>query len=160
MSFRVGLGFDSHQLVPGRPCVLGGIECEYPLGPEGHSDGDAILHALIDALLGAAGLSDLGTLFPDSDPEWKGADSANLLSAAHERVKAEGWSVVNVDIVVATEGPRIAPRRAELQERLSQLLGVQTGAVNVKGKSLEGLGALSTSDGIAVQAICLLTDEC
>jgi len=109
---RVGLGFDLHRLVPGRPCILGGVRLPHDAGPLGHSDGDAVLHAIADALLGAAGLDDLGTLFPDSDPRWKGADSQALLREVLSRVAAAGWRPLNVDLVVATEGPRIAPRSA------------------------------------------------
>jgi 2-C-methyl-D-erythritol 2,4-cyclodiphosphate synthase len=154
MTQRVGIGFDVHRLVEGRPCVLGGVRIPHPSGPLGHSDGDAVLHAITDALLGAAGLDDLGTLFPDSDPKWKGADSARLVQSALERVHAVGFRVVNVDVVIATEGPRIAPHRAEMRKRISELVGVEWTAVNVKGKTLEGLGALAGGAGIAVQAVC------
>ena len=153
---RIGTGFDVHRLVPGRPCVLGGIELPHPTGPSGHSDGDAVLHALIDALLGAAGLDDLGTLFPDTDPRFKDADSADLLRAGLERVRELGLGPVNVDLVIATEGPRIAPHRARMRARLAELLGIEQSRVNVKGKTLEGLGALAGGAGVAVQAVCLL----
>jgi 2-C-methyl-D-erythritol 2,4-cyclodiphosphate synthase len=156
VSTRVGLGFDVHRLVEGRPCVLGGVIIPHPKGPQGHSDGDAVLHAITDALLGAAGLDDLGTLFPDSDPKWKGADSVKLLEAALERVRAVGFRVVNLDVVIATEGPRIAPHRAAMRNRISAIVGVDASAVNVKGKTLEGLGALAGGAGIAVQAVCLI----
>lgn len=153
---RVGTGFDLHRLVPGRPCVLGGIRLEHPSGPLGHSDGDAVLHAIADAVLGAAGADDLGTLFRDDDPRWKDCDSAKLLVAAVDEARARGWSVQNVDVVIATEGPRIAPVRAAMRARLGELLGLQPDAVNVKGKSLEGMGALAGGTGVAVQAVCLL----
>lgn len=156
MSLRVGLGFDVHRLVAGRPCVLGGVRFEHASGPQGHSDGDAVLHALSDALLGAAGLDDLGTLFSDRDPRWQGADSARLLGAVMELLRAKGWCVVNADIVVATEGPRIAPMRAAMRAKIAQLVGVDADAVNVKGKTLEGLGALANGEGVAVQAVCLI----
>lgn len=155
-SCRVGLGFDVHRLVDGRPCILGGVRLDHPAGPAGHSDGDAVLHALTDALLGAAGLDDLGTQFPDTDARWKDADSAQLLRAAREQVAAAGFGIVNVDIVIATEGPRIAPVRARMRARIAELLGVDASRVNVKGKTLEGLGALAEGRGIAVQAICSL----
>ena len=154
---RVGLGFDVHRLVAGRRCVLGGVELDHPTGPDGHSDGDAVLHALTDAVLGAAGLDDLGTLFPDTDPLWEGADSAALLTAALEQVVAAGYRVENADVVIATEGPRIAPYRQAMRARIAELLHVEPGAVNVKGKTLEGLGALAEGAGVAVQAVCLLT---
>jgi 2-C-methyl-D-erythritol 2,4-cyclodiphosphate synthase len=156
MNERVGLGFDVHRLEEGRPCILGGVTIDHPKGPTGHSDGDAVLHAIIDALTGAAGLDDVGTLFPDTDQAWKGADSARLLEAVVEKVKGAGFQIGNVDVVIATEGPRIAPVRADMRERIGALLGVGANAVNVKGKSLEGLGALAEGRGVAVQAICLL----
>jgi 2-C-methyl-D-erythritol 2,4-cyclodiphosphate synthase len=154
MTQRVGVGFDVHRLVDGRPCVLGGVRIPHPSGPLGHSDGDAVLHAIADALLGAAGLDDLGTLFPDTDPKWKGADSARLLQSAIEKVRAAGFRVVNLDVVIATEGPRIAPHRAAMRKRIGELVGVDWTAVNVKGKTLEGLGALAGGTGVAVQAVC------
>ena len=156
MNERVGLGFDVHRLEEGRPCILGGVTIDHPMGPAGHSDGDAVLHAIIDALTGAAGLDDVGTLFPDTDETWKGVDSAQLLEAVVGKVRAAGFQIGNVDVVIATEGPRIAPVRAAMRERIGALLGVDVGAVNVKGKTLEGLGALAEGRGVAVQAICLL----
>jgi 2-C-methyl-D-erythritol 2,4-cyclodiphosphate synthase len=156
VNLRVGTGFDLHRLVAGRRCVLGGVEIDHERGPLGHSDGDAVLHALCDALLGAAGLDDLGTLYSDRDPRWKGVDSASLLADVVARLAHEGWRVVNADVVVATEGPRIAPHRAAMRARMAQLLGVAPDAVNVKGKSLEGLGALARGAGVAVQAVCLI----
>lgn len=156
MNARVGLGFDVHRLVEGRPCVLGGVVLPHSTGPLGHSDGDAVLHAIADALLGAAGLDDLGTLFSDRDPRWKGADSATLLAEVVRRVQARGARVINVDVVIATEGPRIAPHRAALRSRIAGLLGVDAERVNVKGKTLEGLGALAGGTGVAVQAVCLI----
>jgi len=156
MNERVGLGFDVHRLEEGRPCILGGVTIDHPTGPAGHSDGDAVLHAIIDALTGAAGLDDVGTLFPDTDDTWKGADSTRLLEAVVERVRSAGFHIGNVDVVIATEGPRIAPVRAAMRVRIGALLGVDASAVNVKGKTLEGLGALAEGRGVAVQAICLL----
>jgi 2-C-methyl-D-erythritol 4-phosphate cytidylyltransferase/2-C-methyl-D-erythritol 2,4-cyclodiphosphate synthase len=153
---RIGTGFDVHRLVPGRPCVLGGIELPHPTGPLGHSDGDAVLHALADALLGAAGLDDLGTLFPDSAAEHAGASSRAFLTDVVQRVRARGFRVANADLVIATEGPRIAPHRAAMRAAIAELLGVEVERVNLKGKSLEGLGALAGGAGVAVQAVCLL----
>jgi 2-C-methyl-D-erythritol 2,4-cyclodiphosphate synthase len=153
---RIGLGFDLHRLVPGRACTLGGLELPHPTGPAGHSDGDAVLHAVTDAVLGAAGLDDLGTLFPDTDPRWEGANSADLLSEAMSQISAAGWQVASLDVVIATEGPKIAPHRAAMRARIASLLGADPAAVNVKGKSLEGLGALAGGTGVAVQAVCLL----
>ena len=156
MSLRVGCGFDVHRLAPGRPCILGGVELDHPHGPVGHSDGDAVLHALADALLGAAGLEDLGTLFPDTDARWKDASSARLLTEVVQRVAEAGFGVVNVDMVIATEGPRIAPVRNEMRASIASLLRVEIGCVNVKGKSLEGLGALAGGAGVAAHAVALL----
>ncbi|MFN0244715.1 MAG: 2-C-methyl-D-erythritol 2,4-cyclodiphosphate synthase [Planctomycetota bacterium] len=156
MSTRIGLGFDVHRLVAGRPCILGGVRIPHPSGPLGHSDGDALLHAISDALLGAAGLDDLGTLFPDTDPRWSGADSAQILAAVVQRVHAAGFRVASLDAVIATEGPRIAPHRAAMRARIAELVGLASDAVNVKGKTLEGLGALAGGQGVAVQAVCLL----
>ncbi|HIG11907.1 MAG: 2-C-methyl-D-erythritol 2,4-cyclodiphosphate synthase [bacterium] len=159
MTLRIGLGFDLHRLVQGRPCTLGGVQLDHPAGPEGHSDGDAVLHAVADALLGAAGLDDLGSLFPDSEARWKDADSAELLGEVQNRVQAAGWRVTSLDIVIATEGPRIAPARAAMRARIAELLDADPDAVNVKGKSLEGLGALAGGAGVAVQAVCLLSQH-
>ncbi len=156
MNIRTGLGFDVHRLVEGRPCILGGVELPHPSGPDGHSDGDAVLHAICDALLGAAGLDDLGTRFPDTDPAWKDADSADLLRASVAALKEAGWNVGNVDVVIATEGPRIAPHRREMRARVAELLDVDADAVNIKGKTLEGLGALAGGAGVAVGASCLI----
>lgn len=156
LGIRVGTGFDLHRLEPGRPCILGGVELPHDAGPAGHSDGDAVCHAISDAVLGAAGLDDLGTLFPDTDPTWKGADSAALLAECVRRVAEAGFAVVNVDVVIATEGPRIAPHRAAMRARLAELLGVDANAVNVKGKTLEGMGALAGGTGVAVQVACLI----
>jgi len=155
-SVRVGTGFDLHPLVEGRPCMLGGIQLDHPTGPSGHSDGDAVLHAVTDAVLGAAGGDDIGTLFPNTDDRWKGADSSLLLAEAMRHVREAGWRLGNIDIVVITEGPRIAPVRAEMRERLATLLGAETDQVNVKGKTVEGMGALADGAGVAVQAVCLL----
>ena len=154
--FRIGTGFDLHRLVEGRPCILGGVELPHPSGPSGHSDGDAVLHAIADAVLGAAGLDDLGTLFSNKDPRWKDADSADLLAECMRRVHDAGWSLLNTDIVIATEGPRIAPHRAAMRARIAELLHVDAQQVNVKGKTLEGMGALAGGAGVAVQAVCLL----
>lgn len=156
LDMRVGTGFDVHRLVPGRECRLGGIRLPHPTGPAGHSDGDAVLHAIADAVLGAAGLDDLGTLFPYSEARWKDADSAQILTEVVARARAAGWRVGNVDVVIATEGPRIAPHRPAMRARIAEILGVDAMSVNVKGKSLEGLGALAGGAGVAVQAVCLL----
>jgi len=153
---RVGLGYDVHRLAPGRRCVLGGVELPHDAGPVGHSDGDAVLHALCDAVLGAAGLDDLGTLFPDSDERWKDADSRALLAECVRRAAEAGWRVGNVDVVLIGDAPRLGPHRAKMRASIASALGVDAAEVNVKGKSTEGLGALAGGAGIAVHAVCLL----
>ena len=156
MTIRVGLGYDLHRLVEGRPCILGGIELPHSAGPLGHSDGDAVLHAITDAVLGAAGLDDLGTLFSDKDERWKGADSGKLLKQAWSKVRAAGWSLGNVDVVIITEGPRIGPHRAAMRDSIAGLLGVSSDCVNMRGKSVEGLGPLAAGAAVEVHAVCLL----
>lgn len=155
---RIGLGFDIHRLEPGRPCVLGGIRLAHDAGPVGHSDGDAVLHAVADALLGAAGLDDLGTLFPDDDERWRGVASTALLEEVVRRVHAAGWRAESLDIVIATEGPRIAPVRGRMRAAIAERVGLEVDAVGVKGKTLEGLGALAAGAGVAVQAVVLLRE--
>ncbi len=156
---RIGLGFDLHRLEPGRKCILAGVTLPHPTGPAGHSDGDAVLHALCDALAGAADLDDIGTLFPDDDAVHRGQDSAEFVQRMMAEVRRQGLAVVNTDIVIATEGPRIAPHRAAMRARLGELLGVDASRVNIKGKSLEGLGALADGAGVAVQVVCLLAPQ-
>lgn len=153
---RVGLGFDVHRLVEGRECILGGVRLPHDKGPLGHSDGDAVLHAVADALLSAAGLDDLGSLYSDEDPRWRGADSAALLADVVARVRAKGWRVENVDVVVATEGPRIAPHRAAMRARIGEVLHIDPDAVGVKGKTLEGLGSFARGAAVVVHAVALL----
>ncbi len=153
---RVGLGFDLHRLVEGRPCILGGLELPHSAGPGGHSDGDAVLHSICDALLGAAGLDDLGTLFPDTEDRWKDADSAHFLTLVVERVQEAGWTVGNVDVVIATEGPHIADQRGRMRVRIAELLEISPENVNVKGKTLEGLWSAAKGAAVTVQAVCLL----
>jgi 2-C-methyl-D-erythritol 2,4-cyclodiphosphate synthase len=146
----VGHGWDVHRLVPGRRFVLGGVEIPHPLGPLGHSDGDVLLHALIDALLGAAGMGDIGGRFPDSDPRWKDASSEALLADVMRDVGA-AWRVVNADVTVIAERPKLAPHRAAIQAKLAANLG--TSAVNVKAKTAEGLGAVGAGDAIECHAV-------
>jgi 2-C-methyl-D-erythritol 4-phosphate cytidylyltransferase/2-C-methyl-D-erythritol 2,4-cyclodiphosphate synthase len=152
-SGRAGIGFDAHRLVDGRLMRLGGLSWEdEPRGPLGHSDGDAALHAIIDALLGAARVGDLGTLFPPGDSAWEGADSADLLSRAVERLGAESWRPASVDVVIAAARPAIAPRRDELVARIAGLLGIPVEAVSVKGTTSDGLG-FAGEEGIAAWAV-------
>ena len=150
---RFGTGFDAHRLVDGRPMRIGGVEVpDEPRGPEGHSDGDALLHALIDALLGAAALGDIGALFPPDDPAWEGADSADLLQRAVARVADAGWRPVQADLAVAVERPSVAALRAEIVARVAAVLGVPHDAVSVKGTTTDGLG-ITAGGGIAAWAV-------
>ena len=139
-----------------RPCILGGITLPHETGPLGHSDGDAVLHAITDAVLGAAGLDDLGTLFPDSDERWRGADSKALLAAAWQKVLDHGWKLANVDVVIVTEGPRIGPHREAMRASIAEVLHTTSEQINLRGKSVEGLGSLAGGSAIQVQAVCLL----
>lgn len=153
---RIGLGYDRHRLVVGRPFLLGGVRIPHTHGPLGHSDGDALLHALTDAVLGAAGLDDLGSLYSDKDPQNAGRDSADFARDASARVKAAGFRIVSLDAVVIVELPRIGPRRAEIRQRISELFEVALDAVNVKGKSGEGFAPIATGELIEVHAVALL----
>jgi 2-C-methyl-D-erythritol 2,4-cyclodiphosphate synthase len=154
--YRVGTGFDAHALVEGVPLVLGGVRIEHPRGLAGHSDGDVLAHALTDALLGAAGLEDIGALFPSSDPELAGADSLELLGQAWERVQADGWQLGNADVVLVGEEPRLAPHRDEMRRRLASALGVDPGVVAVRATTTDGLGFAGRGEGLAAQAVALL----
>ncbi len=155
-SSRVGIGFDAHPFVEGRPLRLGGVAIAHSRGLQGHSDGDALLHAIADAILGAAGLGSLGEQFPDSDPAWKGAESSQFLSRARGLAAGRGWVVGNLDAVVIAEAPKIAPRAAEIRSRIASLLGVEADAVSVRGTSSNGLGFPGRGEGIAVLAVVLL----
>jgi len=153
---RVGLGYDSHRFSPGRKLILGGVEIAHPLGLGGHSDADAIAHALTDAVLGAAGLGDIGTMFPDSDPRWQGADSLELLKQAYRAVLAAGHRLVQADVTVIAEQPKIGPHVTQMRERLAGAVSVAPGAISVKGKTNEGMGWIGRAEGIAVIAVALL----
>ncbi|HEY6836304.1 MAG TPA: 2-C-methyl-D-erythritol 2,4-cyclodiphosphate synthase [Gaiellaceae bacterium] len=153
---RVGIGVDAHALVDGVPLVLGGVEIESPKGLAGHSDGDVISHALIDAVLGAAGLGDIGSLFPSDSGEWKGARSLDLLTRAVEPVRAFGLTLANADCVLIGEAPRIAPFRAEMHERLADAMGVAPGLVTVRATTTDRLGFTGRGEGLAAIAVALL----
>lgn len=153
---RVGTGFDAHALVEGVPLVLGGVEIPSSRGLAGHSDGDVLAHALVDALLGAAGLADIGSLFPSGDPAWEGAVSLDLLARAYEDVRAAGWELVNADVVLIGEEPRIAPQRMEMRSRLAAALGVGPDRVSVRATTTDGLGFPGRGEGLAAQAVALL----
>jgi 2-C-methyl-D-erythritol 2,4-cyclodiphosphate synthase len=154
--FRIGQGYDVHQLVAGRPLILGGMEIPHEKGLLGHSDADALLHAITDALLGAAALGDIGRHFPDTAVEFKGADSRVLLREAAARVRAAGWRPVNVDSTLIAQQPKLAPHIDAMRANIAADLGLDVGAVNVKGKTNEKLGYLGRCEAIEAQAVCLL----
>ena len=154
--FRVGQGYDVHPLVPGRKLILGGVDIPHSAGLHGHSDADALLHAITDALLGAAGLGDIGRMFPDTDERLRGADSRVLLRGALASVSAAGWRVGNVDATVIAQAPKIAPYVAAMAANIAADLGIASDCVNVKGKTNERLGFEGRQDGIATQAVVLL----
>ena len=153
---RIGLGADAHRLVEGEPLVLGGVDVESPRGLAGHSDGDVISHALIDALLGAAGLGDIGSLFPSEAGEWEGASSLDLLARAYAQVRDAGWELANADCIFVGEEPRIAPLRGAMQARLAEALGVEPGSVTVRATTTDGLGFTGRGEGLAALAVALL----
>jgi 2-C-methyl-D-erythritol 2,4-cyclodiphosphate synthase len=153
---RVGLGVDAHALVEGVPLVLGGVEVESSRGLAGHSDGDVIAHALIDAVLGAAGLGDIGSLFPSDSAEWEGASSLDLLSRAYAQVREARWKLANADCIFIGEEPRIAPLRGAMQARLAGALGVEPGLVTVRATTTDGLGFTGRGEGLAAVAVALL----
>lgn len=150
---RVGIGTDLHRLEPGRTLVLGHVAVPFDKGPVGHSDGDVVLHALIDALAGAAGLPDIGEMFPDTDPAYKGIDSGKLLTAALDRVAAAGYAVVNVDVTVHAERPKLAPHKAAIRAEVARLLGLAVDAVSIKAKTNEGQDAVGRGEAIACTVV-------
>ena len=156
MDIRVGQGFDVHALVEGRKLILGGVEIPFERGLLGHSDADVLLHAITDALLGAAGLGDIGRMFPDTDPRHAGADSRMLLRSAMAVVREAGWQVGNVDATIIAEAPRISVHAAAMQANIAADLGIAGAAVNIKGKTTEHLGFTGRGEGIAAQAVALL----
>ena len=153
---RVGIGVDAHALEAGLPLVLGGVPIEYPRGLAGHSDGDVVAHALIDALLGAAGLGDIGTLFPSGDEQYRGASSLDLLWEAYREVRDAGFELVNADCVLVGEEPRIGDVREEMGERLAAALGVEVGRVTVRATTTDGLGFTGRGEGLGAHAVALL----
>jgi len=156
-AMRVGQGYDVHALVEGRPLIIGGVTIPYDRGLAGHSDADVLLHAVTDAVLGAAGLGDIGRHFPDTDPQWKGADSRALLREAYAKVQAAGWAVVNVDATVHAQAPKIGPHALAMQANIAADLGLEdVGCVNIKAKTNESLGFLGRREGIAATVVTLL----
>jgi 2-C-methyl-D-erythritol 2,4-cyclodiphosphate synthase len=161
-SLRIGHGYDLHRLEPirpaghGRPFVLGGERFDHPLGPVGHSDGDAVYHAVFDAVMGALGLPDIGQAFPDTDPAHEGRDSADFLRAARERLASEGWRVVNLDVTVVLERPKLSPRKDAMGRNIAALLGLEPGQVNLKGKTHEKVDAVGEGRAVEVHAVALL----
>jgi 2-C-methyl-D-erythritol 2,4-cyclodiphosphate synthase len=158
MSFRVGIGYDSHRLTSGRRLVIGGVEIPFEKGLEGHSDADVLLHAVIDAMFGSAGLRDIGAAFPDTDDAYKDIDSTYLLSRAFEMIKENGLGIVNVDAVVIAEAPRLAPYIESMRGNIAKILSLERGRVNVKAKTNEGMGLIGSGMGIAAMAVVLLEE--
>ena len=156
MKIRVGEGWDVHALVEGRPLILGGVRIPYEKGLLGHSDADALLHAITDALLGAAGLGDIGRHFPDTDPTFKGADSTVLLAEALRRVQARGWRLVNVDSTIVAQAPKLAPHIEGIRARVAEVLGLAAEDVNVKAKTAEKMGPVGEGRSIEARAVVLL----
>ncbi|HSS80304.1 MAG TPA: 2-C-methyl-D-erythritol 2,4-cyclodiphosphate synthase [Gaiellaceae bacterium] len=154
---RVGVGVDAHALVEGVPLVLGGVELDSPRGLAGHSDGDVIAHALIDAVLGAAGLGDIGSLFPSGAAEWEGASSLDLLSRAYAQVRDAGFELENADCVLVGEEPKIAPVREAMRSKLAQAMGVEHGRVNVRATTTDRLGFTGRGEGLGAVAVALLS---
>lgn len=157
--FRVGLGFDVHAFAEGRPLILGGVTIPYKLGLAGHSDADVLLHAIIDAVLGAVGAGDIGRWFPDTDQRFKDADSAELFQTVWSDVSKNGWALENLDATVIAEEPKLAPYVSQLVERIAALFGADTVRVNVKATTTERLGFTGRKEGIAAQAVVLLTRQ-
>jgi len=156
---RIGFGYDSHRFEEGRPLVLGGVAFPGETGLKGHSDADALIHALIDALLGAAARGDIGSHFPDTDPKWKGADSAKLLEAVVGEIRGAGYRIVNVDATVVCERPKIRPRAEEIRARLAALMGIPVSCVSVKGKTNEKMDDVGAGLGVEARAVCLLDED-
>ena len=157
LQIRVGEGWDIHALVPGRSLILGGVTLAHPKGLLGHSDADALLHAITDAVLGAAGLGDIGHHFPDHDPAFKGADSLALLHLATERVRQHGWGVSNVDCTIVAQAPRMGPHREAMRANIARALGVPPDCVNVKAKTSERLGPVGQMQAIEARAVVLIS---
>ncbi len=155
-SFRVGIGYDVHRLVAGRPLILGGVHIPFAQGLLGHSDADVLLHAITDALLGAAALGDIGTYFPPSEMAWKDADSRDLLRTAVSHLTAAGWAVVNIDATIVCEAPKLLPHADAIRTSIADTVGISVECVNIKGKTSEGLGFTGRGEGIAAHVVALI----
>ena len=155
---RVGIGYDVHRLVEGRKLILGGVDIPYEKGLLGHSDADVLVHAVMDALLGAAALGDIGQHFPDNDPEYKGISSILLLEKVGELLKSHGYRVVNIDSIVIAQRPKLLPYRPQMAENMAKALGIPVGCVSVKATTEEGMGFTGTGDGMASQAVVMLEE--
>ena len=158
-TYRVGLGYDVHRLVTGRPLILGGIQVPFEKGLDGHSDADVLLHALTDAILGAAGLRDIGTYYPSSDPALKGISSVDMLRGALKLTGEKGWRVENVDATVVAQRPRLSPHTPAMREAIAATLGIEPERVNVKSKTTDGLGFTGTGEGMAAYCVVMLTRD-
>ena len=155
---RIGTGYDVHRLTYNRKCIIGGVKIPFEKGLDGHSDADVLIHAVMDALLGAAALGDIGGMFPDSDPQWKGADSRALLRMVRAALEQEGYRVVNIDSIVIAQAPKLKPYIAEMRGNMAEDLGIPAENVSVKATTEEGLGFTGSGEGIAAQAVCLIED--
>lgn len=153
---RIGQGYDVHRMAEGRKLILGGVDIPYELGLLGHSDADVLTHAIMDALLGAAGMGDIGRHFPDTDPKYFGADSLKLLAAVMEKIAAAGWKVGNVDSTIVAQRPKLAPYLAQMQKNLADVMKIQTNQINIKATTEEKLGFTGSGEGMAAQAVALL----
>lgn len=156
---RIGHGYDVHRLVEGRPLILGGVKVDYELGLLGHSDADVLLHAVSDALLGAAGLGDIGKHFPDTDPAYKGADSLELLRVVARRVKEQGYQVSNLDVTMIAQKPKLRPHIPQMEQNIARAVGIDPSRVNVKATTEENLGFTGTMEGMRCHAVCLLEEK-
>lgn len=156
---RVGLGYDVHKLVEGRKLILGGVDIPFEKGLLGHSDADVLLHAITDALFGAAALGDIGSHFPDTDPRYKGADSLKLLEACGKELREQGWKIGNIDAVIVAQRPKLLPHIPRMRENIARALDIDVQQVSVKGKTEEGLGFTGSGEGMAVHAVCLIEKD-
>ncbi|MCK5000033.1 MAG: 2-C-methyl-D-erythritol 2,4-cyclodiphosphate synthase [Anaerohalosphaera sp.] len=154
--YRIGIGTDIHRLTPDKPLMLGGMEIPYPLGLLAHSDGDVALHAIIDAVMGAAGMGDIGTLFPDTDPKWKDVDSKELVLRTRVEYENKEWEIVNVDLIIHAEQPKLGPFKGQMKRAIAGLLGIDFSHVNVKAKTNEGIGEIGNGNAISATATALL----